>query len=156
LIEGEYHINIDTKLFNGVLNYGEILIRGEKKEEVFISTYLCHPSMANNELSGPVVVAHIAKWIVERRKNKYSYRIIFIPETIGSITYLSRNLKKMKKNIVAGFNVSCIGDDNNYSYMPSRAGDTLADRAAMQALKSIDKNYRRYSWIDRGSDERQF
>ena len=79
--KGEYEIFIDSKLKKGKLNYGEILIKGKSDREIFLNTYICHPSMANNELSGPCVLTYLVKWI-EKRKNKYSYRIIFAPETI--------------------------------------------------------------------------
>ena len=112
--------------------------------------------MANNELSGPVVVTHLAKWIQSLKSRKYTYRIVFIPETIGSITYLSKNFNKMKENIIAGFNVSCVGDNRGYSYLPSRNGQTLSDKIAKHILKWIDLDYVTYSWSDRGSDERQY
>lgn len=156
LDEGEYYVKIDTKLFDGVLNYGELIIPGKSSQEVFLSTYICHPSMANNELSGPTVVTYLAKWISELKRRDYTYRIVFIPETIGSITYLSLHHDYMKKNIFAGFNVSCIGDDRAYSYLPSRNGNTLSDHVAKHVLKHTDKNYKAYSWRDRGSDERQY
>ena len=156
LEEGEYYINIDTKHFDGVLNYAELIIPGKSSKEVFISTYICHPSMANNELSGPTVVTFLAKWLSELKNLNYTYRIVFIPETIGSITYLSLNSDKMKKNTVSGFNVSCIGDDRAYSYLPSRNGNTLSDSIAKHVLKHIDSNFKSYTWLDRGSDERQY
>lgn len=156
LIDGEYEVFIDSELFHGELNYGEILIKGESDKEIFLSTYICHPSMANNELSGPTVLTFLAKWLAEQVKPRYSYRIIFIPETIGSITYLSFNYKQMKKRVVAGFNVTCVGDDRAYSYVPSRDGDTISDQIALHVLKWTDKNFVHYTWFDRGSDERQY
>ena len=156
LKDGIYKVVIDTTLFNGVMNYGELLIKGKSDKEILLSTYICHPSMANNELSGPAVVTFLAKWLLEASKLEYSYRIIFVPETIGSIAYLSLNYKKMKSKTIAGFNVTCVGDDRAYSYLPSRNGRTLSDLIAKHVLKWIDKNYITYSWLDRGSDERQY
>ena len=156
LEKGEYKIKIDTELFDGELNYGELIIPGNSEIEVFLSTYICHPSMANNELSGPSVTTYLSKWLLELEKKDYTYRIIFIPETIGSIAYLSKNLKEMKKNIIAGFNVSCVGDDRTYSYVPSRNGETLSDEIAQHVLKWTYKNYKVYTWLNRGSDERQY
>ncbi|MDE2430521.1 MAG: DUF4910 domain-containing protein [Burkholderiales bacterium] len=153
---GEYEVFVDTDLFEGSLTYGELFIAGESDKEIFISTYVCHPSMANNELSGPAVTAHIADWIGSRDKNKYSYRIVFIPETIGSITYLSKNLSHLKSHVIAGFNVTCIGDDRDYSYLPSRDGMTISDVVAKHCLKHICPTFKSYSWTDRGSDERQY
>ena len=112
--------------------------------------------MANNELSGPTVTIALAKWLSSLKKRRYTYRIIFIPETIGSIIYLSRNLDHLKKHVIAGFNITCIGDDRCYSYLPSRDGNTLSDQVALHVLKHIDPEFRRYTWLDRGSDERQY
>jgi aminopeptidase-like protein len=156
LPSGDYHVVVDSTIEAGVLNYGQLLIKGREDREVFISTYICHPSMANNELSGPVVTTALARWIDQLPDRRYSYRIIFIPETIGSIVYLSRHLQEMKRRIVAGFNVTCVGDDRCYSYMPSRQGDTLADRVARYVLDSRVGKYDQYSFLDRGSDERQY
>lgn len=155
LKEGEYEIVIDTEHFDGSLTYGEILLKGATKQEIFISTYICHPSMANNELSGPTVTIFLAQWLKNLNRN-YSYRIIFIPETIGSLTYLSINLDEMKKQIFAGFNINCVGDERTYSFMASKQGNTLSDRVARHVLKHVYPNYETYSWSKRGSDERQY
>ncbi|MDB9802707.1 DUF4910 domain-containing protein [Pelagibacteraceae bacterium] len=156
LENGTYKIVIDSALFDGELNYGELLIKGKSDKEIFLSTYICHPSMANNELSGPTVVTFLAKWLKEISETNYSYRIIFIPETIGSITYLSRNYKDMKSKVFAGYNVTCVGDDRAYSYVPSRNGQTISDLIAKHVLKWTDEKFIKYSWLDRGSDERQY
>ena len=156
LKDGTYKVVINSSLFEGELNYGELLIKGKSEKEIFLSTYICHPSMANNELSGPTVVTFLAKWLQELSNPEYSYRIIFVPETIGAITYLSSHYKNMKKKILAGFNVSCVGDDRAYSYIPSRNGNTLSDLVAKHVLKWTDPNFIKYSWLDRGSDERQY
>jgi len=156
LVDGDYQVVIESRLFTGSLTYGELIIPGTSEKEVFLSTYICHPSMANNELSGPAVTTFLAKWLSERESNKYTYRIIFIPETIGSIVYLSKNLEKMKANIYAGFNVSCVGDDRAFSYLPSRNGNTISDAVAQHVLKHLSPNYISYQWKDRGSDERQY
>ena len=156
LEDGIYKVVISSTLFDGKLNYGELFIKGKSDKEIFLSTYICHPSMANNELSGPTVVTFLAKWLQEIGEREYSYRIIFIPETIGSITYLSRNYKDMKDKTFAGFNVTCVGDDRAYSFVPSRNGKTISDMIAKHVLKWIDSNFVEYSWLDRGSDERQY
>lgn len=155
LKEGRYTVFVDSELKNGSLTYGEFIIPGTSEMEVFLSTYICHPSMANNELSGPVVTTFLAKWIMSQPR-KYTYRIIFIPETIGSLTYLSRNLDTMKKNVFAGFNISCVGDDRGYSYIPSRDGTTYADKVALNILSFKHPDFIKYSFLDRGSDERQY
>ena len=156
LVDGEYEVFVDSKLFEGSMTYGELIIPGDSSKEVFLSTYVCHPSMANNELSGPSVMTFIAKWLLSEKNRKYTYRIVFVPETIGSIAYLSGNLEDLKNNVIAGFNVSCIGDERAYSYMPSRNGDTLSDKAAKHVLTHTDANFISYEWKDRGSDERQY
>jgi aminopeptidase-like protein len=156
LEDGEYHVFIDAELKPGVLNYGELILPGKSDKEIFLSTYLCHPSMANNELSGPVVTTAIIQWLQSLDERRYTYRIVFIPETIGSLVYLSRNLEHLKKHVVAGFNVTCIGDDRAYSYLPSRDGQTVSDQAAVHVLSHVDPEFVRYSWLDRGSDERQY
>ena len=156
LKQGDYKVYINSTLEKGNLTYGELLIEGDTKEEIFFSTYVCHPSMGNNELSGPAVVTYLAKYINSLPNRKYSYRIIFIPETIGAIMYLSKNLKEMKKNIVAGFNVSCVGDNNIYSFLPSREGNTLADKVATHVMNHKIIDYKSYTFLDRASDERQY
>ena len=100
--------------------------------------------MANNELSGPTVVTFLAKWLLESKELEYSYRIIFIPETIGSITYLSLHKENMKYKVFSGFNVSCVGDNRSYSYLPSRNGCTLSDYIAKHVLSHIDPNFKSY------------
>lgn len=152
----KYQVVIDSKFYPGELNYGEVVIPGELSDTIFFSTYICHPSMANNELSGPAITAAIAQFILGLKDRRYTYRIVFLPETIGSISYLSKNLEVLKKNVIAGFNVTCVGDSNCYSYLPSRHGDTLSDALVKHVLEHIDPNYIQYSWLERGSDERQY
>ena len=88
---------IDSSLKNGVMDYGESLIKGKSKKEILFSSYICHPSMVNNELSGPVIIAALINYINSLKSRKYSYRFVLVPETIGSIAYINRNLKKLKK-----------------------------------------------------------
>lgn len=154
--EGKYHVYIDSSLTEGSLTYGELIIPGESEEEIFFSSYICHPSMANNECSGPVVLAKLADYIKSMPKRRYSYRLVLLPETIGAITYISRNLDVMKKNIIAGFNVTCVGDDRTYSIVHSKYANTLADKVLMNVLKSQDPDFKEYSYLLRGSDERQY
>jgi aminopeptidase-like protein len=156
LKNGKYHVVIDSDIKPGVMNYGEVLIPGKSKKEILLSTYICHPSMANNELSGPVVTAMLTKWVKSLKNPNYTYRIVFIPETIGSIAYLSKNIDHLKVNVIAGYNITCVGDENCYSFLPSRDENTLSDRVALYVLKKIDPEFRTYSWLDRGSDERQY
>jgi aminopeptidase-like protein len=152
---GRYKAVIDSEIAPGSLTYGEAIIPGSTREEVFLSTYICHPSLANNELSGPVVTAYLGRWLATKRR-RFTYRIVFVPETIGSITYLSRHYEELKRNVVAGFNVTCVGDEREYSFLPSRYGNTLADRVALNVLGFRRPEFRAYSFLDRGSDERQY
>ncbi len=156
LPEGMYRVRIDSTLEPGVLNYGELILPGETNREIFLSTYVCHPSMANNELSGPVVTTFLAKWLRLQEKRHFTYRIVFVPETIGSICYLSRNLDAMKRSTVAGFVVTCVGDDRTYSFVPSRLGGTIADKVALHVLHHTAPEFEHYSFLERGSDERQY
>jgi aminopeptidase-like protein len=153
---GDYHVVIKSKFKEGVLNYGEIILPGKSDQEVFLSSYICHPSMANNELSGPVVTIALCEWLKNLEEKEYTYRIVLVPETIGSIVYLSKNLEELKQKVFAGFNITCIGDERCYSYLPSRAENTLSDQVALHVLQHTDPDFISYSWLDRGSDERQY
>ena len=152
----KYRVHIDATLEPGVLNYGELIIPGTSHREILLSCYICHPSLANNELSGPVVTTALARWLQNLSSRYYTYRIIFIPETIGSIVYLSKHVEHLKKFVDAGLVITCVGDDDNYSFLPSRTGNTLIDRVALYVMKNFLKDFKTYSFLDRGSDERQY
>ncbi|MBZ7948182.1 DUF4910 domain-containing protein [Campylobacter sp. RM9929] len=158
LEQGKYRVFIDAKHDeNGVLNYADFIIPSTKnsKEEILISTYLCHPSMANNELSGPIVGIYLAKWLLNLKERKYNYRFVIVPETIGSIVYLSKHLKHLQKHTKAGFVLSCLGDDNAYSLIHTPKENSLSDKVALHTLKN-KVNFKEFSFLYRGSDERQY
>ena len=152
---GTYKVVIDSTLEPGQMDYGELFVQGKSEREILFSTYICHPSMANNELSGPVLATQLAKF-VSTLDSHYSYRFLFIPETIGSIAYISRNLKSLKQNVLAGFVLTCVGDNRSYSYVPSRKGESVADKVVLEILERNNIPFISYSWKDRGSDERQY
>ena len=156
LVEGDYRVRIDAAHVAGAITLGELLIPGESAQEILLSSYCCHPSMANNELSGPCLLTWLARWIDALPRRRYSYRIVFVPEMIGSIAYLDRHRAAMRARTIAGFNLSCVGDERAWSYLPSRHGDTLADRVARHVLGQLAPDYRRYHWRDRGSDESNY
>lgn len=152
---GRYRAYIDAEHICGSITLGELYIPGRTKSEVLLSTYCCHPSMANNELSGPCLAAFLAEWL-QQQPRRYSYRILFLPEMIGSIAYLSRHLDELKSNVIAGFNLTCVGDERSWSFLPSRAGNTLSDRVGRHVLKHYAGRFTEYTWNDRGSDESNY
>lgn len=155
LPDGEYHAVIDATLEPGALTYADLVIPGDLAEEVLISTYVCHPSLANNELSGPMVAVGLAQWLLSLPRRRYTYRFVFAPETIGAITYIAQNLEHLRASVVAAVNLTCIGDEGDYSYMATRLGNTALDRIARRVVRTRERSVE-YSYLDRGSDERQY
>ncbi len=156
LKEGEYLVYIDSELKDGSLTYGEILLPGERDEEIFFSSYTCHPSMANNECSGPSLIIELARYLNAMPKRRFSYRLVLAPETIGALTYISKNLPHLQSHVKAAFNLTCVGDDRTYSMVHSRYGNTLADKVLGNVLKYHYPEYKDYDYTKRGSDERQY
>ncbi len=158
LEEGEHHVYIDSTLEPGKLHYGELIIKGQSTDEILLSTYICHPSMGNNELSGPCVTLELARWLQSLNGNhRYTYRILFLVETIGSIMYLSKHLEHMQRHVKAGYVLSCVGDDLDYSIVHTPDENTLAEKALEHVLiYHTDNNYSKYPFTKRGSDERQY
>ena len=155
----KYKCVIKSELKSGTLNLIEAILpcdvkKGTKKD-IFFSSYLCHPSMANNELSGPILINEILKYTKKLDHRKYNYRFVLLPETIGAIAYLSKKSKDLISKIICGFNLSCCGDNNKYTHLQSPFGDNLADKALESALIGKD-NVIKKSFLERGSDERQY
>lgn len=155
LAEGAYEVLIDSTLdTQGSLTCGELFLPGQRKEEVLISCYLCHPSMCNDSLSGVVLAAILAKWLAARERS-YSYRFLFVPETIGAITWLARN-EASTANIRHGLVATCCGDAGSPTYKKSRRGNADIDRAAGHVLAHSGKPYKEIDFFPNGSDERQY
>lgn len=155
---GDYSVTIDAEHKDGFLTYGEAFIKGESEEEVLISTYLCHPSMANNELSGPLAFVELYNRIKKWKHRKYSYRFYIGPETIGSIAYLSKNCGTLKRSLVSGFVLTCLGGpEKRLSLKLSRKDDALVNQVARYLGKNglMDIDLRDFVPTS-GSDERQF
>ena len=147
-----YLAYIDGKHFKGKMIYAELKIKGKSKKEILLSSYICHPSMANNELSGPLVLLALSKIL---KPSKYTVRIILIPETIGAISYINKNIKHLKNNLIAGFNLSCVGDNGPFTLISSIEENTYADKIALRVMKKR-KKFKQLSFLYRGSNERQF
>ena len=156
LPSGNYKVLINSTLSKGIMEIMHAKISGKSKKEIFFSSYVCHPSMANNELSGPVLLNAIMQYLKAKYpKSFYSYRFVLLPETIGSIAYLSKFKNILKKNVICGFNLTCVGDEREYSVINSPEGNTLADYSLESALIG-KKNVKSYSFLHRASDERQY
>lgn len=151
----KFYVKIDTKFKKGIMNYGEFLIKGESQREILFSTYICHPNMANNELSGPVLASKLIKFFKKKRL-RYSMRFLFIPETIGAIAYLNKNYSAIKKNFLAGFILTCLSGPGRLTLLESRNKNSLPEKYAIRAIKSLNLKFKKISFIHRGSDERQF
>jgi aminopeptidase-like protein len=148
----KYKVLIKSRHFRGVMNYTEMVIKGKSKKEILVCSYICHPSLANNELSGPLIIMALSKIL---RPSKYTIRLLLIPETIGAITYIAKNYKRLKNNLVAGFNLSCMGDNGPYTLISSINENTYSDKIATRIIKKR-KNFKKLSFLKRGSNERQF
>ena len=139
----------------GKMHYGEFYLKGKQKKEIILSTYLCHPSMANNELSGPVVLSNLIKFFANKKLN-YSMRFLILPETIGSIAYLNKNLKSLRENFYAGYVLTCLGDRGRISFLKSIDEKSISNKVALDFFKKSKIKVKYYNFIHRGSDERQY
>ena len=154
LSEGEYEVLIDASLEDGHLTYGEYFIKGKTDDEILLSTHICHPSLANDNLSGICLAVFLAKRLSELPL-KYSYRFIFIPGTIGSITWLSLNESRLAR-IKHGLVLTDVGDPGKFTYKKSRRGDAEIDRAVIQVLRDAGDPFEIHDFSPYGYDERQF
>ena len=154
LKEEEYEVCIDSSLEEGHLSYGEFYLRGASEDEVIISCHTCHPSLCNDNLSGLALVAFLAKHL-STFPLRYSYRFLFIPGTIGAITWLALNEEKTPR-IRHGLVVACVGDGGGFTYKKSRQGNAEIDRAAAHVLSNFGRDYKIVDFSPYGYDERQF
>lgn len=154
LPEGEYEVCIDSTLAPGSLTYGEVFLPGETDEEVLISCYTCHPSLCNDNLSGVALAAILAQEL-QHCALRYSYRFLFIPETIGAIAWLALNEGRLDR-IRHGLVATCLGDPGCSTYKKSRRGDAEIDRAVLHVLQHSGEPYNVLDFFPSGSDERQF
>lgn len=156
LPEGDYEVVVDTDMKDGALTISEAVLPGLETDEVLISTYTCHPSLANNELSGPLVAATLYRRLAAWPERRLTYRFVFAPETIGTIAYLALRGDHLREHLIAGYVATCCGLDTHFTYKRSRRGDSLADRAALHAMKALDAECRVHDFAPTGSDERQY
>lgn len=155
LPDGEYDVEIDTELFDGSLTYGEVALPGERDEEVLFSTHVCHPSLANDNLSGVVVMAALARELAARPARRLSYRFLFLPGTIGAIAWLAANEKRTSR-IAHGLVAAGLGDGGAFHYKKSRQGDATIDRAVPRALEALGEVPVVEEFVPFGYDERQY
>jgi aminopeptidase-like protein len=154
LSDGEYEVCVDTELFDGELNYGELLIPGHGNEEVLISCHCCHPSMANDNLSGMVVATELAS-LLQGKALKNSFRFLFLPGTIGSIAWLANNESLMPR-ITCGLVLACVGDSGPLNYKRSRQKNSLVDRAVESVFRDSCPDASIRDFMPYGYDERQY
>tara|TARA_B110001452_G_C15241337_1_gene429820 strand:- start:8692 stop:9969 length:1278 start_codon:yes stop_codon:yes gene_type:complete len=151
----EYQVFIDSTLQNGSLTYADLIIRGQTNKEILISTYICHPSMCNDNLSGLCLTTYLAKYLLEN-KNYYTYRFIFVPETIGSIIYIHNNFDILKKNVIGGYVITHVGDQGEFTYLKTRNENTIIDKITIFILDEMKQKYKIRNFLTCGSDERQY
>ncbi len=154
LPEGEYEVVIDATLEDGHLSYGEYLIPGETSDEILFSCHICHPSLCNDNLSGIALTTYLAEYLATR-SSRYSYRFLFIPGTIGSITWLARNEDRARR-IKHGLVVTCVGDAGPFTYKKSRRAQAHIDRAVLHVLEQSKERHNVIDFYPYGYDERQY
>lgn len=153
--EGDYEVVIDSTLEDGALTYGEYVLPGETDDEILISAHTCHPSLANDNLSGIAVAVALAQRLAERPARKHTFRFLFAPGTIGAITWLARNEARVNR-IKHGLVLTGLGDSGDLVYKKSRRGDTMTDRAAAHVIGTRARKGRVIPFNPYGYDERQY
>lgn len=156
MTESAYHCVIASKLCDGHLHYADLVLNGASRREIVFSSYICHPSMANNELSGPALLTFIARLMMSTGNQKYTYRFVLAPETIGALVYIEKMGRDWPKDVIGIFNLTCVGDNRSYSLLASRTGDTYIDKVARFVMGECETSCIEYDYTTRGSDERQY
>ncbi len=154
LLPGHYQVEIDTTLTQGSLTYGELVLPGSQEREVLLSTHCCHPSLANDNCAGMVMCAALAR-LLSPMKRRYTYRFLFVPGTIGAITWLALN-EKAAGRIAHGLVAACVGDSGRLTYKRSRRGDAEIDRAVAHVLEHSGEEHEVRDFTPYGYDERQY
>jgi aminopeptidase-like protein len=152
----KYHVVINSRHYPGSLQTGELLIEGSSQKEILLSTYICHPSMANNEISGPVVLTALVDWIYQLPNRYFTYRITFHPETLGALCFIKLRESELRNNVIAAWNFTCMGGPENFTFLPSPYGNSVADKISERVLLESEEQFHVKAYSTRGSDERQF
>lgn len=155
---GKYRAVIKANLSPGHLTFGHVVLPAtiETDKEILLSCNICHPSLANNELSGPLMVAFLYQSLLKMERREVNYRFVFLPETIGAVAYLKEYGEHLKKNCIGGFTLTCVGDNRHFNFKKTRDGNTFVDRAAISVLKNHNKPHSIIDFFPSGSDERQY
>ena len=156
LVDLQYRVVIKSSFKQGQLLYGEVVLPGSSSKEIILSSYICHPSMANNELSGPVVLTALLLHLKQMKNRYYTYRASFHPETIGAIALIKRRQLDVKNSVMGVWNFTCMGGPDDFSLMPSKYAQSIPEKITIEALKNLNQSYVIEDFLHRGSDERQF
>lgn len=157
LHDNEYDVEIDSTLLPGSITIGECVIKGKSDKEILLFSHIGHPSMANDQLSGPITLTAVAKWLLDKKNSlKYTYRIVLAPETIGSIAYIHTNKNRLKEKCLGGFTVVCTADGKPFTFRFSRNKESVSDHAMENALAHSGSDYELKDFSPVGCDERHF
>ncbi|NNF78937.1 MAG: DUF4910 domain-containing protein, partial [Rhizobiales bacterium] len=151
----DYEVVIDTTLEDGALTYGELYIPGDSSDEILLSAHICHPSLANDNLSGICIATVLAEWLQKQPRRRFSYRFLFAPATIGAITWLAQNHSTLDR-VKHGLILSLLGDAGHSTYKRSRQGTARIDQVAEHVLTSSGDAFEVRDFVPYGYDERQF
>jgi aminopeptidase-like protein len=153
----KYHVVINSNLSDGSLTYGDLIIPGNNSKEFIFSCYICHPSMCNDSLSGVVVATELVKYIISLNGNHYyTYRFVFIPETIGAINYIYKNITDLKQNVIGGLVLTCCGDEGEFTYIKTLNDNSYINKIIFKLFQDNNLPLKIREFYTCGSDERQY